>query len=135
MAPGCAGSKAAEEVCVAYDERLAERVREALSTRAEAEEREMFGGLAFLVKGSMTCGIVGDDLMVRVGPARHEEALGLPHVRPMDFTGRPLRGMVYVSRRGISSSAALGRWVEFALAAPPPRTRKGAAGGKARRPG
>lgn len=114
---------------MAHDERLAARVREALGRRAIFEERKMFGGLCFLVRGGMALGIVGDDLMVRVGAERYESALGEPHVRPMDFTGRPLKGMVYVNSRGTREDAAIARWVEAALAAPPaakPRRRKAA---------
>jgi TfoX/Sxy family transcriptional regulator of competence genes len=119
---------------MAYDEKLAGRVRAALSRRAVVEERKMFGGLAFLVKGSMTCGIVGDELMVRVGPDRHEEALARPNVRPMDFTGRPMRGMVFVAPPGLASAPALARWVELALAAAPPRAREKPSAGRRARP-
>ena len=96
---------------MAYDEELAERIRGVLRGRAGVEERKMFGGLAFLLGGRMFCGIVKSDLMVRVGPERHEEALKLPHVRPMDFTGRPSRGMVFVAPAALRSEA-LRRWVE-----------------------
>jgi TfoX/Sxy family transcriptional regulator of competence genes len=118
---------------VSYDERLAERVRSVLGERARASERKMFGGLAFLVAGHMACGIVGKDLMVRVGPERYEKALARRHVRPMDFTGRPLRGMVYVEPAGLRSRAALSRWIapalEFVRSLPPSR-RGGIPGGR-----
>lgn len=71
----------------------------------------MFGGLAFLVDGKMCCGVQDTDLMVRVPKADHDEVLRQPHVRPMDFTGRSLTGFVYVSAAGITSTAALRRWV------------------------
>jgi hypothetical protein len=100
---------------MSYDERLAARVRSVIGERARATERRMFGGLAFLVAGHMACGIVGKDLMVRVGPERYEKALARRHARPMDFTGRPLRGMVYVGPAGLQSRAALARWIEPAL--------------------
>ena len=74
-------------------------------------ERKMFGGLAFMLDGNMCCGIVGDELMVRVGPDGYEAALGLPHARPMDFTGRPMKGMVYVGEEGLTSEDALVAWV------------------------
>lgn len=114
---------------MAYDERLAARVREALGRRVAFGERKMFGGLCFLHEGGMLLGIVGDDLMVRVGPERYEAALGEPHVRTMDFTGRPMKGMVYVNSRGTREDPAISRWVEAALAAPPaakPRRKKAA---------
>lgn len=71
----------------------------------------MFGGLAFLVGGRMCCGVQGADLMVRVPKERHARTLLQPHVRPMDFTGRPLKGFVYVSTPGLASDAALRRWI------------------------
>ena len=100
---------------MAYDEVLAERVRRALTGRADLSERKMFGGIAFMLRGNMCCGIVRNDLMVRVGPERHEEALAQPHARPMDFTGRPMRGMVYVTPEGCRTDEALKRWVEQGL--------------------
>jgi TfoX/Sxy family transcriptional regulator of competence genes len=97
---------------VAYDEVLAERVRDALALAAELAERKMFGGLAFMLRGNMCCGVVGDELVVRVGPQGHTDALAAPHVRPMDFTGRPMTGMVYVGRDGVAADGDLRGWVE-----------------------
>lgn len=74
---------------MAYDEDLARRVRDALPDDAPIRERKMFGGLSFLFNGHMACGIVGDALMLRLGPDGAQQALNEPHVRPMDFTGRP----------------------------------------------
>jgi TfoX/Sxy family transcriptional regulator of competence genes len=104
------------EAEVAYDEKLADRVRHALS-RAEAEfdERKMFGGLALMVSGHMTVGVLGDDLMVRVGPAAHEDALQQPLARPMDFTGKTMTGMVFVAGAELEGDA-LDRWVRRGLA-------------------
>lgn len=100
---------------MAYDEKLAERVRRALAGREGLSERKMFGGIAFMLWGNMCCGIVGDQLMVRVGPERHDDALSQPHARPMDFSGRPMRGMVYVGADGLATDDALGRWLERGL--------------------
>jgi hypothetical protein len=86
---------------MAYDERLANRIRQALSGRRDIGERKMFGGLAFLCQGRMCCGIVGNDLMVRVPLDEFDAVLRRQHVRPMDFTGKPLRGFVYVSPSGL----------------------------------
>lgn len=94
-----------------YDEKLAERIRSMLGPVRGVSERKMFGGLAFMVNGNMACGIVKDELMVRVGPDRWEELLALPHARVMDFTGKPMRGMVYVGRKGIASDTGLADWV------------------------
>ena len=107
---------------MAYDEKLADRVRNALAGRKRITEKKMFGGLAFLLRGRMCCGILNDDLMVRVGPERYAAALARPHARPMDFTGRPLSGFVYVGSPGFRSKQALVKWVgrgiEFASTLP-----------------
>ncbi|MEO6325678.1 MAG: TfoX/Sxy family protein [Thermoanaerobaculia bacterium] len=122
---------------MAYGEGLAERIRRTLQVRDAVVERKMFGGIAFMVAGSMACGVVGRDLMVRVGPERYDRALERPHVRPMDFTGRPLRGMVYVGSEGLVTESSLASWVdaavEFALSAPRPPARR-PAGAKALSP-
>lgn len=76
----------------------------------------MFGGLTFMVHDNMACGIVGKDLMVRVGPEHYEEGLSRPHARPMDFTGRPLKGMVYVGPEGCKTDESLQWWVDQAVA-------------------
>ena len=108
---------------MAYDEKLAERVRAALARREGLSERRMFGGLAFMLNGNMCCGLTADALMVRVGPDRFQQALDQPHARPMDFTGRPMKGMVYVDPAGYATDEALAAWVgrgvEFAASLPP----------------
>lgn len=95
---------------MAYDELLAERVRQLLKGPS-VTERKMFGGLAFLVSGRMCCGVQGSDLMARLPGEVYAAALRKAHVRPMDFTGRPLKGFVYVSAEGIRTTAALRAWV------------------------
>ena len=100
---------------MAYDEGLAQRVREALSDRTDLTEKKMFGGLCFLLGGNMCCGIVGDELMLRVGPDAYPVVLARPHAREMDFTGRALRGMVYVDTDGIADDAELAEWVDFGV--------------------
>jgi TfoX/Sxy family transcriptional regulator of competence genes len=97
---------------MAYDTNLAERIRRAVATRRGVTEKAMFGGLAFLLDGKMFCGISKSDLMVRVGPDRHDEALGRPHVRPMDFTGRPMKGYVFVGPEGCRTQRMVESWVE-----------------------
>lgn len=96
---------------MAYDEELAARVRDVLALEPDLAERKMFGGLAFMLRGNMCCGIVGDDLLVRVGADGHADALAQPHVREMDFTGRPMKGMVYVGRAGLAADGDLRGWV------------------------
>jgi TfoX/Sxy family transcriptional regulator of competence genes len=98
---------------VAYDEDLADRVRDVLAAENGLSERKMFGGLAFMLHGNMCCGIVGDRLMLRLGAELADEALDRPHVAPMDFTGRPMTGMVYVEPEGLRGKALKG-WVDMA---------------------
>jgi hypothetical protein len=111
---------------VAYDEELADRVRDVFGPDPDLGERKMFGGLAFMLCGHMCCGIVGDELMLRLGDAGAEKALQKAHVRPMDFTGRPMRGMVYVAQAGLRGRA-LRAWVEraaeYARSLPPKNPR------------
>jgi TfoX/Sxy family transcriptional regulator of competence genes len=108
---------------VAYDELLGDRVRRALTGTAGLTEKKMFGGLCFLVNGHMCAGILGSTLMVRLGPEGYAEALTHPHVRPMDFTGRPMTGMIFVDPPALATEASLGAWVrrgaEYAASLPP----------------
>src|SRR5262245_13899029 len=100
---------------MAYDEGLAERIRGVLEDLAGVSERRMFGGIAFLVKGHMSVGIVQDKLMVRVGPDSYDRVLRERHARRMDFTGRPMKGFVYVVPSGYESDADLQRWVNLGV--------------------
>ena len=112
---------------MAYDEELADRVRDALSEETGVTERKMFGGLAFMIDGHMTCGIVGNDLMLRLGPEGAERALDRTFVRPMDFTGRPMTGMIYVEPKGVRGAALtawLGEAVAFVRSLPPKEPRR-----------
>jgi len=96
---------------MAFDYVLADRVRTILATREDVSERKMFGGLAFMVGDHMACGVLGPDLIVRVGPEGADEALAQPHTRPFDFTGRPSRGTVYVAPEGTATAGQLQSWV------------------------
>jgi TfoX/Sxy family transcriptional regulator of competence genes len=100
---------------MAYDEQLADRIRNVLAGETGVSEREMFGGLAIMLDGHMCCGVVGDELMLRLGKEGAAAALGRPHVRPMDFSGRPMASMVYVGSEGLRGRALRG-WVEAAAA-------------------
>ena len=99
---------------MAYDEGLAQRIREVLDDTAT--EKKMFGGLAFLLRGNMCAGVVGEELMVRVGPDAYDESLAQPHARAMDFTGRPMKGLVYVGSAGIEADDDLGAWIGRGIA-------------------
>lgn len=100
---------------MAYDEHLAERARMILRTRSDLDERKMFGGLALMVHGHMCCGVVNDDLIVRMAPDEAARAVDEPHTRPMDFTGRAMRGFVFVGPGGTRKDADLERWVGRAV--------------------
>lgn len=99
-----------------FDAGLAERIREILGERSGITERRMFGGLAFMLHGNMFVGILGTSLMARVGPDRQREALSLPHVREMDFTGRPMKGYVFVDAEGLGEDEELESWVSRCIA-------------------
>lgn len=96
---------------MAYDEGLAARIREVFAERAEIIEKKMFGGIAFMHRGNMCCGIVDDVLMARVGPDAYQEAVGRPHAREMDFTGRSMKGFVFVDPQGIAEDEQLREWI------------------------
>jgi TfoX/Sxy family transcriptional regulator of competence genes len=100
---------------MSFDEHTADRIRGALGERDDVSERRMFGGLCFMIGGHMLCGLTKAELMVRVGPEAYEDALRQPHARPMDFTGRPLAGFVYVDAAGMKTRAALAKWVKRAI--------------------
>ena len=96
---------------MAYDGELSDRVRTALLGHPGLAEKKMFGGIAFMLNGNMCCGVINDDLMVRVGPEGFEDALAKPHARPMDFTGRPMKGFVFVGAEGTRTGSTLEQWV------------------------
>jgi hypothetical protein len=97
---------------MAYDEELGARLREIVAEHGDFTERKMFGGLAFMVGGHMCCGVIKDDLVVRVDPGRSEKFLEDDDVRPMDFTGRPMKGFLYIAPSGVAKEMDLRRWVD-----------------------
>jgi hypothetical protein len=118
---------------MAHDEGLAERIREIMyvvpssdghsaeprkggATSHFVTEKKMFGGLCFMVSGNMCCGIVGEILMARVGPGQYFQCLELPHAREMDFTGKPLKGMLYVDPEGVAEDEDLQAWIDRCMA-------------------
>lgn len=98
-----------------YNEKLALSIREILKDKRNISEKKMFGGLAFMLKGKMFCGIVKDDLMIRTGAENYEKALSKPHSRPMDFTGKPMKGFVFVEPSGYKTTKALYEWINLGL--------------------
>ena len=101
---------------MAYDEALAQRIRDVLKDTRGVTEKRMFGGIAFLRPGHMFIGISDKELMARVGPTNHARALAKKHVRKMDFTGKPMRGYVFVGAEGVKTSEMLRRWVQECMA-------------------
>ena len=97
---------------MAYDEGLAQRIRELLVDDPGMDEKRMFGGIAFMINGNMSVGVVKDNLMVRVGPDGYSQALAEPGAREMDFTGKPLKGFVYVDASVLDSDEQLSTWVD-----------------------
>jgi TfoX/Sxy family transcriptional regulator of competence genes len=101
---------------MACDEALVERIRVATANVAALGERRMFGGVCFTLNGNMFCGVVKDDLMVRLGEEVARRSLSEPHAREMDFTGRPLRGYLFVGHPAVKTLRDVRRWIDLALA-------------------
>ena len=98
-----------------YDEKLATRIQKLLKGKRNITEKKMFGGVAFLLDGKMFCGVIKDNLVVRIGPSFYQKALEKPHVRPMDFSGKPMKGFVYVSSDGCKTASALLEWINSGI--------------------
>lgn len=114
---------------MAYNEKLAERMREILQDTNGVVEKKMFGGIAFMWKDKMFCGIVKEDLMVRVLEERYDDLVEREHARPMDFVkARPMRGFIYVSLDGLKTEKQLSSWIgwgkEYAEKSPPKKKSK-----------
>lgn len=112
---------------MSYDETLARRIRKQLQSRKDVEEKKMFGGLCFMVSNHMCCGIVNDSLMARVGPDNYDSCLSMKQASEMDFTGKPMKGMVYVAPAGIKTEAQLKKWLTICtdfISTLPPKTSK-----------
>ena len=102
---------------MAYDELLEQRIRRFFTGKGTKHEaKRMMGGLCFMVNGKMRVGVEKNRLMARIGPEAHEDALTRKGCRPMDFTGRPMRGFVFIEPQGLASEKELAFWLELALA-------------------
>ena len=99
-----------------YNEELAARLRAAIGGQDGVTEKKMFGGIGFMVNGNMCCGVAKDDLMVRVGSDGYDDALAQPYARPMDLTGRPMKGFVFVRLARVREETALKEWVNRGVA-------------------
>jgi len=100
---------------MAYNEKIADRIREALVDFPKVDEKKMFGGVCFMVNDKMCVGVIKEDLMCRIGHDKEEEAFGKVGCRPMDFTSRPMRGYVYVSEEGIRTKKSFDYWINLCL--------------------
>jgi TfoX/Sxy family transcriptional regulator of competence genes len=98
---------------MAYDEKLAQRIREILGKSKAVSEKKMFGGICFLVNGKMACGVLKNDLIAKIGKENHNQAMSQKHVRSFDFTGKPMAGIVYVAPAGLKTKNDLKKWVEM----------------------
>jgi TfoX-like protein len=98
---------------MAFDQGLAERIRKHLAQQKGLTEKRMFGGLAFLLKGNMCCGVHQRELIVRLDPAQTVAALTEPHSRVFDLSGRPMKGWILVEPAGLASETALAKWLRF----------------------
>ncbi|MHA2249838.1 MAG: TfoX/Sxy family protein [Candidatus Kariarchaeaceae archaeon] len=98
-----------------YNEKTAERTRNLLEGKVSFSEKKMFGGLTFMINGNMAVGVMKDDLMVRVGPLKYKEYLQKTNAREMDFTGRPMKGMVFVPLKTINSDLVFQEWVNAGI--------------------
>jgi len=98
---------------MSYDECLAERIREQLHSHNDVEDKKMFGGLCFMIANHMCCGIVKETLMLRVGANNYEDCLARSYTSEMDFTGKAMKGMVYVEPEGFETDADLAEWLNL----------------------
>ena len=107
---------------MAYDEDLADRIIAHLADQPTLMQKKMFGGISFMVQGNFCCGVVKNEICVRVGDDAYEDALAQPQVREMDFTGRPMSGWVFVGPDALEEDASLNGWIDkglrYALALP-----------------
>ncbi len=100
---------------MAFDEGLAQRIREHLSDKSDVKEKKMFGGLCFMVSGHMCCGIIENKLMARIGPDNYESCLNKKYASEMNFTGKPMKGFLYVEPAGISDDSDLKDWISVCI--------------------
>jgi TfoX/Sxy family transcriptional regulator of competence genes len=106
-----------------YNITLADRIQKLLQDKPGLESKKMFGGIGFMIKGNMACGVYNDFLIVRVGPDRYKESLARPHTKVFDITGRTMKGWVMVNSVGYESDSDLDQWlqlgIEFSATLPP----------------
>jgi TfoX N-terminal domain len=100
---------------MAFNEALAERIRQRVARRKNIEEKRMFGGICFLLNGNMLVGVWKDSLIVRLGPKQGDEALLEPHVKVFDITGKPMKNWILVEPEGVVADGQLNGWIQRAV--------------------
>ena len=100
---------------MAYDEKLANRIRAELGQKNGLSEKKMFGGLAFLLNGNMCCGVHSEEMIVRLAPNQTDATLSKQHTRIFDMTGRPMKGWILVHQDGLKTDAELAEWVQLGV--------------------
>jgi TfoX/Sxy family transcriptional regulator of competence genes len=100
---------------MAFDNKLADRIRKQFGKRKGLTEKKMFGGIAFLLNGNMCCGVHNQEMIVRLDPERTDQALSEPHTRIFDLTGRPMKGWILVQSKGIATDNSLAKWLHMGL--------------------
>lgn len=100
---------------MAFSEKLSNRIREAMAHLSKVEEKYMFGGVCYMLNGKMCVGVVKDDMMCRIDPAVYEKALEKPGCREMVFTGKPMKGYVFVSDEGLKSKKQFDHWINLCI--------------------
>ena len=98
-----------------FDEGLATRLRDILREHSDVDEKKMFGGYGLMLRGNLCCGVLHDELIVRVGPDQYEGALVRSHAKKFDFTGRPMKGWILIEPEGFESDEDLSTWVQMAV--------------------
>lgn len=101
---------------MAYDEKIADRIRESLVNEIGVEEKKMFGGVCFMMNGKMCVGVIKNDMMCRIGPDAEKTAIEQSGCRPMDFAKRPMKGYVYIDDVGMKTKKSFDHWINLCLA-------------------
>jgi hypothetical protein len=104
-----------QEEQMAFDDKLADRIRKQLGKRRGLTEKKMFGGLAFLLNGNMCCGVHTQEMIVRLDPEQTDEALRERYARIFDLSGRPMKGWIFVHAKGLATEAALAKWIQIGV--------------------
>jgi TfoX/Sxy family transcriptional regulator of competence genes len=100
---------------MAFDSNLAERIRKQLAQQKGLTEKKMFGGIGFLLNGNMCCGVLGAEVIIRLDPEQTDKALTNKHTRIFDFSGRPMKGWIFVGTQAVETESDLKHWLQIGL--------------------